>query len=280
MFASASSAIQQLQGLGIRVLPAGDFGHAEVGRRARCGRPGRAGESLAGRAVFALRRQGHTQVIKRLAVHGCGVAGREPLEGFPKAGLGGAPAGLFEHLDPQGRVHPDVCRIAAQCFFPVRLRIERGVVELLDAQAGEVELLGGLDLARRRRVVHRAGLRVGTRGRGPEGHERLSVAEHGLQIVRTRSIRQGNLVDIGMARVDGHRLLEHDLARCRQPDSRLRVGRRRREAEPCLPAHNLQVHRGVKVRVLHPADGAEGIPVHRERPRLERLEPGIVWLVV
>ena len=70
--------------------------------------------------------------------------------------------GLLQLPDARCRVHPRIAGIALQGFFPERVGIERGIVELLDFQAGEVELLVGLELAEgRREAVGLAGIGSG-----------------------------------------------------------------------------------------------------------------------
>ena len=48
---------------------------------------------------------------------------------------------------PEGGIHARIARIAAQRLLPIRKGIDGGIVELLRAQAGQVQFFVRLDLA-------------------------------------------------------------------------------------------------------------------------------------
>ena len=97
---------------------------------------------------LALRLEGRREVVVGLAVFGAGIAVRGSLDCLAEELLGFVVAGLFELHDAQRGVHARVARIAAQRFLPVEVRVDAGIVELLGAQADEVQLFAGLHVRR------------------------------------------------------------------------------------------------------------------------------------
>jgi hypothetical protein len=86
---------------------------------------------------------------------------REPVERGPEMLLGVGELRAAQVEPAHAGVRLGVAGIAADGLLPIRIGVERRVVELVDAQAGEVEFLVGLELLRRGRQRDTAGCGMG-----------------------------------------------------------------------------------------------------------------------
>ena len=91
---------------------------------------------------------------------------------------------------------------------------------------------------------------------------------------------QRKLLQVWLARIDRDGLLQQNLLACLEQHLRRRVCRSGVETKLGGPVRHVQVHGCVKVGLLHAADFAERVPVHRKRPRFVGLKPTVVGLVV
>ena len=237
------------------------------------------------RGLRSARRLEHEpEQVVGLARRGVRVASR--LAGDRRAQVS---LGLVEPPRPQPSlaecdVATRVERVAAQQFLPIRLRRARGVTNLREVHAREIELVGRGDLVRRRqcgRTLDRLGSRALGGGASEEFHTGIrhdqfdrpgrGELDAGDQR-RTRRGRRGRLPHELAHFVEQHRVESRPLASGDDTDldravSFLSVGRR-------------EAHSDLGTRLLHRTDVMQRVPVLAEGLRLSRGEVREVGLIV
>ena len=259
----------------------GDLGHFEVARVAPGAGPRGLGEPLEGVVRFALRFQRQTQVVERLAVLGRGVAVGGAFEGFAEVLLGLGEATGLERVDAQGGVDAHVAGVALESFLPVRIGLGIGGVKLRDAQAGQIELLVGLHLRRRREVRHGSRLVFGLElDRRVRDEFPALRRERGTKVVLVRAGGQGHFLDVGLAGVDGGSLLQEDLVLELERDVGGPVIGGGVEPDANLAVLDFKVDRGLGIGVLDASDVPERIPELGPAPRLMGRHPTVIRLII
>ena len=89
-----------------------------------------------------------------------------------------------------------------------------------------------------------------------------------------------HILDVRLAGIDRHRLIQKSLLAGHQRDTRRRTCRGGVEPNLRDAVVHVKIHRCFDVGLLHSADVAEGVPAHGERAAFIRLQPAIVGLVV
>ena len=105
--------------------------------------------------MFSLKLQNQAIIVMGFAVSWAGVIFRSSFNGGPKALLCFFEQSSFEIKDSKCYVDSIVAGVSSQGFFIEGIRLEGGVVELLEAQACEIKLLNCFNIFRVKRCFDR-----------------------------------------------------------------------------------------------------------------------------
>ena len=260
-----------------------NLGELQVGGGVPVGIPGGAVEHVIGLFDAAQVTERQAEVVEGLAVARTGVTHGDTLDGLAEIGFGLLPVLVLVSHEAELVVDLGVARIAAEGFLEVRHRIHRAV-ELVDAQAGEVEFLDAFDLG----GLLVGGQRLGTlivRLRMLGGSivvEQVAVVgiQEDVQVLLLGAGGQGHVDLARLGRADGHRAGEDFLAGGGYAQAGGLVGAGGVEADIELGAVQEVVHRTGAVGIDQAVQVADREPDHGTLLGLIRLEPAVVRLVV